>query len=332
MQASTEAAPAPATAPAAVATIEIPQAAPPPPEPEPEPAEPVDPVPIGRRIGTATRVGAWAGAVLGFVSFLIATAGWAASATLTGEGPYNPVIQTEPNSVIIGVALVGVVFGAIVAGLSRASAGWTNPGMKLSNSPRSTAWLGAVIGLLLGVIAGAILTSGFGTPLEGDEGLVQLPVLATLAVMLIGGAVLGAATAAVTQAVAVPVAVEDDDRDEVHQVRKRLGGALSVPVAGLVLLLLLVLPFAWTLIQTNHLTSGGAAIVAIIAAAGILAFASLAGNRPNMKISFGEMMVAIVGIGTVIVVVVAVLLAQSPAEEHEEPANGGETAIVQIYL
>ncbi len=71
--------------------------------------------------------------------------------------------------------------------------------MQLANSKAATVWLGAVIGLVLGVVAAVMLT-GFGTPVEGaDPPLVQLPVLSTLFVMVVGGAVLGAATALVPQ-------------------------------------------------------------------------------------------------------------------------------------
>jgi len=296
--------------------------------PEPEPVTPLEPVPLSIRIRNATRVGAWAGSVLGLTGFLVATTWWAQNATVIGEGPYTPVIQATSNSVIIGIALVSLLFGAITAGLSRASAGWANPGMQLNNSAASTGWLGAVIGLLLGIGAASLLTSGFGTPVEGAEGMVQLPVLATLAVMLLGGAVLGGITAAATQAVAVPVAVAGDD-DEIAQVRSRLGGALTIPALGLLILVLLVLPFAWALIESSHLTSGGAAVVAILTSLGILGFASLAGTRPNIKISFGEAMVALIGIATVLLIVFAVLLARSPGEGNEEEA-GEEAAVILI--
>jgi len=295
---------------------------------EPEPVISFEPSPIGRRVRTAVRVGAWTGAGLGLVGFVAATAGWAATATVTGEGPFTPVIQADSNSVIIGSALISVVFGAVSAALSRAAAGWVNPGMQLSNSPSATGWLGALIGLLLGVIAGAALTSGFGVPVEGVEGLVQLPVLPTLAVMLIGGAVLGGATAAVTQTLGVPVAVADDEDAEVGTVKRRLGNAIGIPLTGLILLLILVLPFAWALIQSNHLTSGGAAVVGILTATGILAFATLAGGRPNVRLTFGEVMVAVVGIGTILVVILAVLFARSPDEEPEQPAAEPEAAAV----
>jgi len=298
-------------------------------QPEPEPEEPLEPVPLGMRIRSATRVGAWTGSVLGLVGFLIATTWWAQNATVTGSDSYTSVIQVTSRSVIIGVALVSIFFGAITAGLARASAGWANPGMRLSNSPSSTGWLGALIGLFLGIGAAALLTSGFGTPVDGIEGMVQLPVLPTLAVMLLGGAVLGGITAATTQAVAVPVAVAGDG-DDIAEVRSRLGGALKIPATGLLLLLLLVLPFAWALLESSHLTSGGGAVVAIFTALGILGFASLAGTRPNVRISFGEVMVAIIGIVTVLLIVFAVLLARSADGGHEEKA--GEEAALTLVI
>jgi hypothetical protein len=275
-------------------------------------------------------VGGWTGAVLGLVGFLVATTWWAGNASVIGEGPYTPVIQATTNAVIIGAAIVSLLFGAIVAGLSRASASWTNPAMQLSNSPASTAWLGALIGVVLGVVAGAVLT-GFGTPIEGSEGMVQLPVLPTIAVMVIGGALLGAITAAATQAVAVPVAVAGDD-EEIAEVKGRLGGALAIPLLGVLLLVLLVLPFAFALLESDHLASGAAPLIAVLTSAGILGFATLAGSKPNMKIRFADVMVAVIGIATVIIVIFAVLIVGNGGEEPEGEGEGGEEAAITLVL
>jgi hypothetical protein len=275
------------------------------------------------------RVGAWTGAGLGLIGFVVASNWWAATSTVTGEESFIPVIQVDSNGVIIGAALISVVFGAVIASLSRAAASWANPGMQLSNSPSSTAWIGALIGILLGVVAGAVLT-GLGTPVEGAEGVVQLPVLATIGVMAIGGAILGALTATVTQAIGVPVAVPEGSGEEIESVRRRLGSAFGIPLTGLLLLVLLVLPFAWVLLESNHLAEGGAAIVGILVAAGILGFASLAGTKPNIKLSFGEVMVAVIGIGTILVFILAVMFARSPDEESDEPAAEPEAAITLV--
>jgi hypothetical protein len=147
--------------------------------------------------------------------------------------------------------------------------------------------------------------------------------------MLIGGAALGWLTTLATQFFGVPVAMGEEETSEVGQVRARLGNAVSIPVAGMVVLAVLVLPFAWALIESNHLTSGGAAIIAIITASGILAFASLAGTRPNMRIGRGELMVAIAGIGIVVIIVFAVLTNLGGEAEHE--AGAEEAAVTQLY-
>ena len=296
---------------------------------EPEPEIVLEPVSLRRRVRTAMRVGAWTGAGLGLIGFVVASNWWASTATVIGEESFTPVIQVDSNAVVVGAALISIVFGAVIASLSRAAASWANPGMQLSNSPSSTFWIGALIGILLGVVAGAVLT-GLGTPVEGAEGVVQLPVLATIGVMAIGGAVLGALTAAVTQAIGVPVAVPDGSGEEIDNVRRRLGSAFGIPLTALILLLILVLPFAWALLESEELGTGGAAVIGILTAAGILGFASLAGTKPNIKLSFGEVMVAVIGIGTVIVFILAVMFARSPDEEPEEPAAEPEARITLV--
>ncbi len=296
---------------------------------EAESEVPLEPVSMGRRIKTAVRVGAWTGAALGLVGFLVASAFWADTAAMISDT--GPIVQVDVTGVLVGAALVSIFFGAIVAGMSRAAAASTDPAMQLSGSKASTAWIGAAMGLILGVVAGVLLTSGFGTEIEGSGGLTQLPVLATLAVMLVGGAILGAVTSLVPQLFGTPVAVADSDGEETTTVRKRLGNAVSIPMSAAVILLVLVLPFAYILIQSNELTSGGAAIIAILVASGILGFAALAGSQPQMKISGGDLLVAVAGIGTVLLILIAVLLFNSDAEHDEGSAEENATAVVQLF-
>lgn len=292
---------------------------------EAEPEERLEPVSMGRRIKTAVRVGAWTGAALGLVGFLVAGAFWADTTTAIPDT--GPIVQVDATGVLIGAALVSILFGAIVASLSRTAAASTDPAMQLSESKGSTAWIGAAMGLILGIVAGVLLTAGFGTEIEGGEGLIQLPVLPTLTVMLVGGAILGAVTSLVPQLFGTPVAVADGDEEEVTEVRKRLGQAVSIPMSAAVILLLLVLPFAYILIQSNELTSGGAAIIAVLVASGILGFATLAGGKPEMRITGGDLLVAVAGIGTVLLILLAVLLINS-GEGPEEGAPEEQTAIV----
>lgn len=313
---------------AAVAVIEEPEIAAPPTEPEfePEAEEELQPVPLAVRLKTAVRVGAWTGAALGVIGFLVASAFWAPNATVLPDSA--PVVQVAPTGMLIGVGVVSIFFGAVVAGVSRAAAAWANPAMQLSSSKAGTVWLGSAIGLVLGVVAGATL-SGFGTPVEGsDPAIVQLPVLSTLFVMVIGGAILGAATALVPQLLGVPVAVDENDAEEVETVKARLGNAIGIPVAGLAILVFLVLPFGFTLIESNHLAPGvGGAVVAIITAGGILGFAALAGSRPEMRISLGDLVVAIIGIGVVLIIIISVLFAAQSGDHSDEQGEAAATIV-----
>jgi len=304
---------APEPTPSAVAVIEAPPIALPT-EPQEvvyefvEEVEPLEPVAFSTRIRTAVRVGAWTGAALGLIGFLVASAFWAPSATVGEDG--RAVVEVTTRGVLIGVSLASIVFGAIVAAFSRAAASWRDPAMQLSGSRSATGWVGAIIGLVLGVAAAGLLTGVFGTPLE--EGVVQLPVLATLGVMLVGGAVLGSLTAAVPQIFGTPVAVDESDADEVAEVRTRIRHGVTVPLLSVIMLAVFVVPFAFLLLEANHLVTGaGAAVVAIIAAGGILGFSALAGSKPNMKISFGEAMVALIGVGTILLVLLSVFVFRS---------------------
>lgn len=290
-----------------------------------EPQERLEPVAFGDRLRAALRIGAWTGGILGLVGFMIAAGSWAQDAAVLPD--IGPIAQVESNGILIGAALISIVFGAVVAGLSRAAIAWTNPSMQLIGSKSSTAWIGAALGLALGLVGGAIL-SGLGTAVEGSDTLIQLPILQTLGVMLIGGAVLGATTAALPQVFGTPVALAEGDEEEVAVMKKRLGNAVGIPVVGALLLVLLVLPFAYILIESSHVASGWAAAIAILVASGILGFAALAGTKPEMRISLGDLLVAVAGIGTVLLIIVAVLLFNS--DGGEETSQEGQATIVSI--
>lgn len=293
-----------------------------------QPEVDLEPVPLRDRVRTAVRVGAWTGAALGLVGFLMAGTYWAPTAAFLEDG--GPVIVVGDLGVMVGVALVSILFGAVVAAMSRAATSWANPAMELSSSKSATAWVGAGLGLVLGLIGGALLT-GMGTPVEGSEGFVQIPVLTAFVVVLLGGAALGGITAAVPQLLGTPVAVEEEDLEEVRTVRERLGNAVGIPLVGLALLALLVLPFAYLLIQSSHLLPGtGAALVGILTAGGILGFAALAGNRPEMRISLGDLLVAVAGIGAVLIVILAVLLYSGDDSAHEEEGESQAAVVLSV--
>ena len=101
---------------------------------------------------------------------------------------------------------------------------------------------------------------------------------------------------------------------------------------AIIALFVLVVPFAFVLIRSNHMASGGAAVLAILVSASILGIAGLSASRPGMKIRRGEFVVALGGIGVVILIIVAVFLAPQREAVHEEerdrrPARGRQPVL-----
>ena len=284
-----------------------------------------EPVSLGERVKTAGRIGAWTGSLLGLLGALLASPWLLTAASLGGsEGDFRPSVLVTGARFVLATSLLSIVFGLIVATLSRTLTGWLRPGAALAGHNGVTRLIGAGTGLVLGLGAGSILTSAFGQPVEGSEGLIDLPVLSALIVVLLGGALLGWVTAALVQVVGVPASLAESDTLEVDAVRFRLGSAIGIPLAGIIALVVLVVPFAFVLIRSNHMASGGAAALATIVSASILGIAGISASRPGMKIRRGEFVVALGGIGIVILIVVAVFLARSEGDHQEEEAPPAE--------
>ena len=284
-----------------------------------------EPVSLGERVKTAGRIGAWTGSLLGLLGALLASPLLLTAASLGGsEGDFRPSVLVTGSRFVLATSLLSIVFGLIVATLSRTLTGWLRPGAALAGHNGVTRVIGAGTGLVLGLGAGSILTSAFGQPVEGSEGLIDLPVLSALIVVLLGGALLGWVTAALVQVVGVPASLAESETLEVDAVRFRLGSAIGIPLAGLIALAVLVVPFAFVLIRSNHMASGGAAALATLVSASILGIAAISASRPGMKIRRGEFVVALGGIGIVILIVVAVFLARSEGDHQEEEATPAE--------
>jgi hypothetical protein len=292
-----------------------------------------DPVPLGQRVKTAARIGAWTGSLLGVLGALLASPWLLTASSLAGsEGDYSPAVLVTGSRFVLATALFSVVFGLIVATLSRTLTGWLRPGAALQGRNGVTRLIGAGTGLILGLGAGSVLASAFGEPVEGSEGLISLPVLSALIVVLLGGALLGWITAALVRVVGVPASLAEGESHEVDAIRSRLGAAIGVPLAGIIALAALVLPFAYVLIKSSHMTAAGAPVLAIVVAVSILAIAGLSASRPGMKIRRGEFVVALGGIGVVLMIIVAVLLARSDGEHQEEETPPTEATAAAFIL
>jgi len=91
------------------------------------------------------------------------------------------------------------------------------------------------------------------------------------------------------------------------------------------LLVVLVLPLGLVFIRSNEMATGGAAVLAVFAAAAILGIAAMSASRPTMRVTLGEFLVAVAGIATVVLIIFAVIQTQAGPVD-DEPVAEGDTA------
>lgn len=285
---------------------------------EVEKEEPVEPASLRDRIIFPGKLGAIIGAMFGMLAAVGTGAFFLDRVTLAGtEDALRTVLDVNPTRFVIWSALVSAVFGAVVARLSAIVPGWFDRGLSVRTPARTNTLLGAVLGLVLGVIGAGVLLS-MGTPLEalgGDaETITQLSVLSTMVTVLLGGAILGAVTAVATQVLALPAGLTDAEQEESEVIKHRLVTSYLMPAMVMAGIASLVLPFAYLLV-TFH---AWAPVLAMVAASGILGFAALSASRPGMKITAGEFLVAAAGIGALLMIIALVANATDAGGGHEE--------------
>ena len=289
-------APAPAAAaPTVVAVMELPE------------EEPVEPVAWRERAKAGGRVGMGFGLVAA-VFVMLFSAQWLlarSGAIETEAGELDFIFSIVSGTFVVGSALVGAVIGAVGAGFVRAVTGWRAAGMRLVSSHASTLLIGGIAGFATGAVVAAVI-AGSGSVDPADEALTLVPMMPAILWTFFGWIGGGWLVGSLIHALGVPDGLAGSEVAEGTTVRQRLTAAFSFPVVSVLAILALVLPAAWVFIQFP----GWAPVIAIFIAGGILSFAGLSAARPGMKISAGEFLVAVSGIGVVIIIVVAVLTTQ----------------------
>ncbi len=259
--------------------------------------------PLRERLVLTVRLGAVGGLLLGVIGALLTTPFLLDRAGMVGEpGTLQAAVEVRPAALLGVVVGMSGLFGALLGAVAHVVPGWWHPEFRLAGTGRGAAVAGGLVGLLLGGVASAVLLGAVGTDL--GEGVTALPVRATMVWLLLGGALLGGITAGVAHALGVPAAVGAEERGEADAVRKRLSTSLLLPLAALGAVALLVLPFAW-LLYTYH---DAAPLLALFVAGAILAIAAVLASRPKVRLA--DLFVAVAGVGAVLLVVVAVLVAR----------------------
>ena len=320
--------------PAVAAPIPTPEPVPAPPDPVPvmevlapataqiveeeEEAEPVEPATLRERIRLGAGMGAALGAVLGFLA-LVAEAplvlGRISQTTLSG-GPAVEVTWTS----VAATGAIWAVIGAIITLAARGGGRFRSPAYDTDTTTFGSVLSGGFVGLILGCGLGGFVFATAEPSLSGTK-LVAIGPMMIIGVVA-ASVLLGALVGGIAQAMAQPAALAGDAAEDADTVRRRLGDALLFPVAATVLILVIVVSFGSLLLRF----AGFAPLIAILVAIGTLAFASMMASRPNLRVTRNEVLVAMAGVGVVLLMIA--VIAASMASDHGEEEAPTDHAVV----
>lgn len=282
---------------------------------EEEEIEPVDPAPLADRIRLGARVGGRLGAALGLGSLAAAAPlllGRLSQATAEG-GPAVEVTWTSAAA----FAAVWAVFGAVITMAARGAGRFRSPAYDTDASVFGSVLSGGFIGLVLGSGLGGVLFAA-AEPTLTDTKLIPVGAV-TAAGLLAVSALFGAIIGGLGQAMAQPAALSGVEAEDADTVKRRLSDAVLLPVASFAVIGVIVVSFGLLLLRY----SGFAPWLAMLVAAGILAFAVLMSSRPNLRVTRGEFLTAAAGVGVVLLMLalIASSMADGGGGESEAPAE-----------
>jgi hypothetical protein len=295
---------------------------------EEPPAPDIDPQPLRVRRKLGGRFGAITGAAMGLITLVALSPVLAARAdTLGEEGPFSPSVIMASDRVIIGLVVLFGLYGLVLALFTSAAVGWHGAGMALTEGRGSIMLGGILTGFVIGGAAGGVATGMFGTEIPGSEE-VEVSVTAALVVTVLAGVFLGWLVGQLSQVLGIPEGMAGSEGEEAGVVRFRLKSALALPVIGLAIIAVLVLPNALLFLQFP----GWAPIMGSVVAVSILTFAGLSASRPGMRITRGEFLLAAAGIGVVVLILVAVLNTQGAGHSESEDDHGVEAGAIEAIV
>ena len=290
---------------------------------EVEETELVEPAPLADRIRLGAKVGAMLGATLGFLSIVVGAPlllGRLSETTAVG-GPAVEVTWTA----VAATAAVWAVAGAVIALASRGAGRFRSPAYDTDAKPLGSVFFGGFIGLVLGSGLGGLLFATAEPSLSGTK-LVAISPLMVLGVVA-AAAALGAVIGGIGQALAQPAVLAGAEAEDAETVRRRISDALLLPVVAIVVIVVIVVSFGSLLLRF----SGFAPLIAILVAIGTLGFAALMASRPNLRVTKGEVLVAAVGVG-VVLLMLALIAASITGDDgdDETPADHAQVHYVQV--
>ena len=268
------------------------------------------PVPLSQKIFKSLKYGLGFGLIAGFIQGLV-TSSYLYDGLILEAETQNLISEYNTVSFVLIISLTTAFLGALNSLNIKKFLERNFLGFGVLTNDKESIYTGVGLGLVFGSSSAFFIVNSVGQTIEGI--LPEDPVVNLISVgsafwrIVLMSAMIQSLIAILTMILGIPKGLDLDDLIEANKIRNRIVGSIIIPLGSIVVGGIIAVSIAQIFLNFHEY----APLFALIISAAILLFASVMSSAPKIRITRSEVIIASVGVITLIVIIASVAASQS---------------------
>ena len=268
------------------------------------------PVPLSQKIFKSLKYGLGYGLIAGFIQGLV-TSSYLYDGLILEAETQNLISEYNTVSFVLIISLTTAFLGALNSLNIKKFLDRNFQGFGVLTNDKESIYTGVGLGLVFGSSSAFFIVNSVGQTIVGI--LPEDPVVNLISVgsafwrIVLMSAIIQSLIAVLTMILGIPKGLDLDDLIEANRIRNRIVGSIIIPLGSIVVGGIIAVSIAQIFLNFHEY----APLFALIISAAILLFASVMSSAPKIRITRSEVIIASVGVITLIVIIASVAASQS---------------------
>ena len=268
------------------------------------------PVPLSQKIFKSLKYGLGYGLIAGFIQGLV-TSSYLYDGLILEAETQNLISEYNTVSFVLIISLTTAFLGALNSLNIKKFLERNFLGFGVLTNDKESIYTGVGLGLVFGSSSAFFIVNSVGQTIVGI--LPEDPVVNLINVgsafwrIVLMSAIIQSLIAILTMILGIPKGLDLDDLIEANRIRNRIVGSIIIPLGSIVVGGIIAVSIAQIFLNFHEY----APLFALIISAAILLFASVMSSAPKIRITRSEVIIASVGVITLIVIIASVAASQS---------------------
>ena len=268
------------------------------------------PVPLSQKIFKSLKYGLGYGLIAGFIQGLV-TSSYLYDGLILEAETQNLISEYNTVSFVLIISLTTAFLGALNSLNIKKFLERNFQGFGVLTNDKESIYTGVGLGLVFGSSSAFFIVNSVGQTIVGI--LPEDPVVNLISVgsafwrIVLMSAIIQSLIAILTMILGIPKGLDLDDLIEANKIRNRIVGSIIIPLGSIVVGGIIAVSIAQIFLNFHEY----APLFALIISAAILLFASVMSSAPKIRITRSEVIIASVGVITLIVIIASVAASQS---------------------